>query len=225
MRGDQFRFIVAVCALLCGCSRKDDGTAAAPPTPPKTVQTETPPGPVRFVDGDGRPIREARLALLSSQAFDEKGRLREDAVAASPERIRVLVEDAAADAPTTVTVAALALPLDGPAGRRMSRPFLLIGDREDAAAGAGSVVPASPGATLEARYRGAPAARLSVGPAAIHEIPVRFIAVGPALPPTADLEKAVGARMAQEYAAEKVDEARERDGSAHRQAGSGERSP
>jgi len=135
--------------------------------------------------------------MLSSQAFDAKGRLREEAVLASPDRVRILVEDAAANAPTTVTVGPLTLPLESSAGPRMSRPFLLIGDREDAAAGAGSVVPTSPGAVLEVRYRDAAAGRIKVGPAAIHEIPVRFIAVGSALPPAADLEKAVGVRLAQ----------------------------
>jgi hypothetical protein len=197
MRGEQFRLIVTVCALLCGCSRKEGGPAAPAAASPASVPAEAPAGPVRFVDGEGHPLREARLALLSLQAFDDKGRLREDAVLSSPDRLRVLVEDPAADGPSTVTVGPLTLPLEGASGHRMSRPFLLIGDREDAAAGTGSVVPASPGAVLEAGYRGAAAGRIHVGPAAIHEIPVRFIAVGSALPPAAELEKAVGARLAQ----------------------------
>jgi hypothetical protein len=93
-----------------------------------------------------------------------------------------------------VAVGTLTLPLQGTP--RMSRPFLLVGDPDDAAGGSGSVVSASPGSILEARYRGASAARIDVGPAAIHEIPVRFIAVGSTLPPAADLEKALQARLA-----------------------------
>jgi hypothetical protein len=197
MRGERIRTIVAVAILLCGCSRKEDGAAAAPAPGPTPVRAEAPSGPVKFVDGDGRPLREARLALLSKDAFDDRGRLREEAVATSPDRIRILVEDAAADAPGSVAVATLTLPLEGPPERRLSRPFLLVGDREDAAAGAGSVVPASPGATVEARYRGAPAARIGVGPAAIHEIPVRFVVAGSALPATSDVEKAIQVRLAQ----------------------------
>jgi hypothetical protein len=200
MRGEQFTILVAVCALLHGCSRKEEGAAGGSVAPAATlasVRNEPQAGPVGFVDGDGRPIREARIAHLSREAFDDKGRLREDAVTTCPERVRVLVEDAAPDAPGFVTVASLTLSLEGPPGHRLTRPFLLIGDREDAAAGAGSAVPASAGGRLEARYRGAPAGSISVGPAAIHEIPVRFIAAGGGLPPVAEIEKAVLLRLAQ----------------------------
>jgi hypothetical protein len=131
MRGEQVRFIVAVGLLLCGCSRKEDATAAVPAAPPivsAPAKTDAPAGPVRFVDGDARPIREARLALLSREDFDDKD-ASAGAVAASPERVRILVEDPAADAPASVTVSTLTLPLEGPPGRRLTRPFLLIGDR------------------------------------------------------------------------------------------------
>ena len=196
MRGRQILSLIAACAIASGCSRKEEGSAAgsssAPSTtPPTSVHTDAPPGKVRFVDGEGRPVREARIALLTREAFDDKGRLRDEAVATSPDRLRVLVDDP--DPAASVTVAALTLPLEG----RMTRPFLLVGDKDDAAAGTGSVVLASAGGKLEGSYRGAPAAVLPIGPAAIHPIPIRFIAVGPGLPPTDELEKAVALRLGQ----------------------------
>ena len=157
---------------------------------------------VVLVDAEERPLREGRLANLSSEAFDPMSRLLESAVAAAPDRVRVLVEDPAADAPASVGVSArpsgpfMTLPLTGAPARRISRPFLLLGDGEDAAAGASSLY-AVPGGRVEIQYRGAPAGGVKVGPGVIHEIPVRFIAVGPGLPPTPDLEKAVDLRLAQ----------------------------
>ena len=147
MRGEHFKILVAVCALLHGCSRKEDGAAGGSVAPVATVasvRSEPQAGPVAFIDGDDRPIREARIALLSREAFDDKGRLREEAVTTCPERVRILVEDAAPDAPGLVTVASLTLSLEGPPGHRQTRPFLLIGDREEAAAGAEFAVLASP---------------------------------------------------------------------------------
>lgn len=194
MRGRQILALIAAGAIASGCSRKEEAGApkpAAPSTLPAAAAPEAPPGKVRFVDGEGRPLREARIALLTPEAFDDKGRLREDAVAASPDRIRVLVDDA--DPSGSVTVATLTLPLDG----RTTKPFLLLGDKDDAAAGVGSVILASAGGKLEVSYRGAPAAVLPIGPAAIHPIPIRFIAVGPGLPPADDLEKALALRVAQ----------------------------
>lgn len=193
MRGKQLLALTAVWVFAFGCSRKDDtGTAPPPPAPAATpALPEPPPGKVRFVDGEGRPLREARLAMLSRESFDGKGGLRDDAVASSPDRIRVLVDDA--DASGSVTVGSLTLPLEG----RMTRPFLLVGDKEDAAAGPGSLVLASAGGKVEAGYRGATAAVLPIGPAAIHPIPIRFIAVGSGLPAAEEIEKAIALRLAQ----------------------------
>lgn len=194
MRGKQILALIAVCAFASGCSRKEETGATGPaPSSPLSAPAnlEPPPGKVRFVDGDGRPLREARLAMLSRESFDDQGRLRAEAVASSPDRIRVLVDEP--DASGSVTVATLALPLEG----RLTRPFLLVGDKEDAAAGTGSVVLATSGGKLEATYRGATAAVLPIGPASIHPIPIRFIAAGPGLPPTDDLEKAIALRLAQ----------------------------
>jgi hypothetical protein len=194
MRGKQILSLIAVFAIVSGCSRKDETGATGPaPAPPPSApaNVEAPPGKVRFVDGEGRPLREARLAMLSRESFDDKGRLRDDAVASSPDRIRVLVDDA--DASGSVTVGMLTLPLEG----RLTRPFLLVGDKDDAAAGPSSVVLASAGGKLEAGYRGAPAAVLPIGPAAIHPIPIRFIASGPGLPASEEIEKAISLRLAQ----------------------------
>lgn len=193
MRGKQILALIAVCAFVSGCSRKEEtGTAAPSPAPAAApALPDPPPGKVRFVDGEGRPLREARLAMLSRESFDQKGRLRDDAVASSPDRIRVLVDEA--DASGSVTVGTLTLPLEG----RTTRPFLLVGDKEDAAAGAGAVVLASAGGKLEAGYRGATVAVLPIGPAAIHPIPIRFIAAGPGLPAAEELEKAIALRLAQ----------------------------
>jgi hypothetical protein len=157
---------------------------------------------VALIDAEDRPIREGRLANLSSNAFDSMSRLRESAVAASPDRVRILVEDPSADAPASVGVSArpsgpsTTLPLTGSPARRMSRPFLLLGDAEDAAAGASGLY-VVPGGRVEMEYRGAPAGGVKVGPGVIHEIPVRFVVVGPGLPPTPDIEKAVDLRLAQ----------------------------
>ena len=70
-------------------------------------------------------------------------------------------------------------------------------DSDDAAAATGSVVLATAGGKLDVNYRGATAAVLPIGPASIHPIPIRFIAAGPGLPPTEELEKAVALRLAQ----------------------------
>jgi hypothetical protein len=193
MRGRQLLSLIAACAIASGCSRKEEGSAAGPSAPttrPPSTKAEAPPGKVRFVDGAGQPVREARIALLTRESFDDKGRLREESVAASPDRLRVVVDEPDV---ASVAVGTLTLPLEG----RMTRPFLLAGDKEDAAAGSGSVVLASAGGKLEANVRGAPAAVIPVGPAAIHPIPIRFVAVGPGLPPTDELEKALALRLGQ----------------------------
>jgi hypothetical protein len=158
---------------------------------------------VTLIDAQDRPVREARLAALGESAFDAQGKLREEALASSPDRLRVAVEDPFPGAPASVTVSAgpgappLVLALSGSPARRVTRPFLLIGDRDDAAAGAGLVIAATPGGTLEFRYRDASAAALRIGPSAIYEIPLRFVAVGTGLPPTPEIERALDARLAQ----------------------------
>jgi hypothetical protein len=158
---------------------------------------------VTLIDAQDRPLREARLAGLGDSAFDGQGKLREEAVAASPERLRVLVEDPFPGAPASISVSTrpseppLVLPLSGPSARRVTRPFLLLGDRDEAAAGAGLVLEAAPGGTVELRYRDGAAGRLPIGPAAIYEIPVRFVAVGTGLPPMSEIERSVDRRLAQ----------------------------
>jgi hypothetical protein len=158
---------------------------------------------VLLLDAEDRPLREGPIALPVQDAFDARGRLREEAVAAAPDRVRVLVEDPASGAPASVGVSSrlsdppLMLPLAGPPERRVTRPFLLLADRDDALAGIGSALLASPGGRVEFRYRDAPAGGVRVGPAAVHEIPVRFVAVGPGMPPLGEIEKVAALRLAQ----------------------------
>jgi hypothetical protein len=209
MRGTTSAAILPLCAWisLWGCSPKPDAVPAPPPSaaapaPVAPPQTKPAAGGVVLLDAADKPVSEVRLANLSPASFDSKGLLREDAVAASPDRLRVLVEDPAADVPASVAVSfkpsdpPLTLTLAGPPGRRLSRPFLLLGDREDAAAGAGMVLLAAPGGKLEVRHRNDVAA-FRVGPLAVHQIPVRFVAVGKELPAVAELEKAAELRLAQ----------------------------
>jgi hypothetical protein len=189
---------VIAASFPAGCSPKD-----APSAPPAVL---TPPAQVcrlTLTDAEDHPLREVRLALLAPGAFDEKQRLRDGVVAASPERIRIVVEDPVPGGPASVTVSTsaapqpLTLPLSGPPGRRVTPYFLLFRDREDAAAAPGAGLTAVPGGRLEARYRETSTVDAPVGPAVIHEIPIRFIAAGPGLPPSPEFERAIAARLAQ----------------------------
>lgn len=190
MRGKRPLRLLLLCSLLSGCGREPD---AAPP--PAAAPTPVSPSGVRigFVDAEGRPLREPRVALLPPEAFDEKGRLRDAAVEASPDRVRVAVEDPAPGAPGSVTVSGLSLPLSG----RLSKPFLILADKDDAAAGSGAAIHAVPGAKLELRYRGADAGSATVGPTVVHQIPLRVVVAGLGLPPAPEIEKALALRIAQ----------------------------
>lgn len=188
--------------LLFGCPRGESGLPPSPPSP-ALPKLPLPPGlRVTIVDADERPVPEGRLAILSRDAFDPQGKLRPEAVAACPERLKVILEDSAAGAPGTVAIASplssepLVLPLSGPANRRSTAPFLLTGDRDDAARAGGALLAAA-GGRVEVRYRDAPVLELKVGPSVIHEIPVRIIAAGPGLPPAAEFQKALDLRFGQ----------------------------
>ena len=172
---------------------------------------------VSVVDALERPLRECRLAAPGADAFDPQGRLRDGAVPVAPERIRILVEDPALDAPSTVEVStgsasgaplnpAVTYPLTGPPERRLTRPILLLGDSFDDASEAEGIfdnaagdptLHAVPSGRLLFRYRGNPAGSAEVGPMVVHEIPVRFFAVGAGLPPESELRRAVDLRLAQ----------------------------
>jgi len=205
MRGTLLAAVLCA-ALLQGCSRKEEGPVAAPnPTRP----SEAPPAPlapgavrVTLVDANDRPMREARLANLPDSAFDGQGKLREEAAAASPDRLRIRVEGSGPGAPGTVTVAssgskpALVLPLNGPPEQRVTPPFLLGGDLEDTLGARGNLLFGQVGGGVEIRYRDA-VASLKIGPAAVHEIPLRFVVVGTGVAPAAEIERAVGLRVAQ----------------------------
>jgi hypothetical protein len=92
--------------------------------------------------------------------------------------------------------ASIVLPLSGSAPRRVTPPFLLLGDPDDAAASSG-VLAAAPGGRVEVRDHDVASFELKVGPSVIHEIPVRVIAVGTGLPEGAAFEKAVDLRFRQ----------------------------
>ncbi|HLY09698.1 MAG TPA: hypothetical protein VKW04_10380 [Planctomycetota bacterium] len=187
--------------LLTGCPRTvSSSSAASTPvggTPPSVARLR-----VTVVDAEERPAPEGRLAILSRESFDAQGRLRPEALASCAERLSVIVEDPAAPAPPSVDLVLrsggepLSLPLSGPAARRQTPPFLLLSDRDDAAASPGAVfVPA--GGRLDVRYRGTSVLDLKVGPSVIHEIPVRVVAAGVGLPPAGDFEKAIDLRLRQ----------------------------
>jgi len=203
MRG-TLSAVLLCAALLQGCSRKEEKPLSIPsPAPAPSAPSALTAARVTLIDAQDRPLREARLASLADSAFDGQGKLREEAVASSPDRLRLVVEDPFPGAPASVTVSTrpseppLVLALSGPAARRITRPFLLLGDREDAAAGSGLVLAAAPGGTVEFRYRDGAAGSLRIGPSAIYEIPLRFVVAGTGLPPAAEIERAVDSRLAQ----------------------------
>jgi hypothetical protein len=168
---------------------------------------------VSVVDGLGRELQECRLGLPGPEAFDSRGRLRDEALHAAPERIRILVEDPAPEHHAGVMVSTCASdggPVNPPIAfalsDRLSREFLLLGDRVDDLAESGGraddapedpTLQAVPRGRLVVVYRGAPAATVGVGPMILHEIPVRLTFVGPGLPPLPELERAVERRLAQ----------------------------
>jgi hypothetical protein len=147
-------------------------------------------------------VPEGRLAVLSPDAFNPQSHLRPEAVSACPERLRVVVEDPGTAPSGSVSLlarpgkASLTLALTGSGPRRITAPFLLAGDSEDAAS-SGSVLFAGPGSRLEVRYRDLPVFELKVGPSVIQEIPVRVIAAGPGLPDAAGFQNAVDLRLRQ----------------------------
>jgi hypothetical protein len=203
MRGTLSAVLLCV-ALLQGCSRKEKKPLSVPtPAPAPAAPSEAAAARVTLIDAQDRPVREARLASVGDSAFDTGGKLREEAVASSPDRLRVAVEDPFPGSPASVAVSTgpggppLVLGLSGSPARRVTRPFLLLGDRDDAAAGAGLVLAASPGGTLALRYRDATVASLRIGPSAVYELPLRFVVVGTGLPPTPEIERALAARLAQ----------------------------
>jgi hypothetical protein len=146
---------------------------------------------VTLADGDEKPLREGRAAIVTRDG------LRPEAIAASADRVRILVEDPLPDPPSTVTFGGRTMALTGTGERRSTKPFLLLSDPEDAAAAGELAMRVAPGSRVDLAYRGAPAGSVKIGPAVLHEIPVRFVVVGPGMPPTAELERAAELRLAQ----------------------------
>lgn len=190
-------------ALLAGCSPKDAPSSPSPAPPANPNPAPPTLRRVTLIDAQDRPLRECRPAALSAASFDEKQHLRVSAVETAPERVRVVVEDPESEGPAEVAVSTpgapqpLMLRLTGPARRRITAPFLLVGDREDAAAAPSSSLLAVPGGRLLVQYRGAISAEAGIGPAVIYEIPVRVVAAGAGLPPSPDFEKAIELRFGQ----------------------------
>lgn len=148
-------------------------------------------------------MHEGRIATLGREAFNDLGQLRPERVEASPDRLRVLVTDQGVPGPPFVALQGrpsdppVVMALGGPPGRRTTRPFLLLSDRDDAAAGEGAVVAVAPGSRVEIRYRDSSAGGIRVGPSAVHEIPIRFLIFGAGVPPAAEVERAAALRIAQ----------------------------
>lgn len=146
---------------------------------------------VTLADGDEKPLREGRPAIVSRDG------LRPEAIAASPDRVRILVEDPLPGAPSTVVFGGRTMALDGTGERRSTRPFLLLNDPEDVAAAGDLALRVSSGSRVDLAYRDGPFGAVKIGPAVLHEIPVRFVAVGGGLPPTPEIERAADLRVAQ----------------------------
>jgi hypothetical protein len=167
---------------------------------------------VTIAGPDGRPLPEARLALLEKNAVPSEAWL-----AACAERFRVVVEDPTPDPPGSLSVAVLGAdggPLNPPVTyalstsgiARQTRPLALLGDRVDDAVAVGGkaddepedpTLHARPRARIVVTYRGESGPVAGVGPMIVHEIPVRFVAVGTGFPPKEELEKIIDRRLAE----------------------------
>ncbi len=200
-RGPVFEHVFSA-AGLCRVEAAVGPTVSAPLTLPVYR--------VAVVDDLGRPVQEVRLLSLRPEAFQE-GRLREEALLSAPERLRILVEDPAGEAPASLKIltrspdeGVVQVPVEyaltGPPGRRISRPFVVLSDRDDAGREAmpedGTLHAVARG-RVEVLYRGLPAGGAPVGPMIVHEIPLRFIVAGPGLPTEETLTRALDTRVAQ----------------------------
>lgn len=162
-------------------------------------------------DAAGSILSEIRPAALHG-AFDGQGRFDENAPARLPEAAWIVVEDPSRDAGKSVSVATRAPDgalLDPPAAYALSaegrtRPLLFVADPVDDAAptacgpdGAPEdpTRRVAPQGRVEVSYRGRLAAVVPVGPAVVHEIPVRFILEGE--DPGEEWVRAVDRRLAE----------------------------
>jgi hypothetical protein len=162
-------------------------------------------------DASGSVLSEIRPAMTPGM-FDAEGRFDENAPARLPEAAWIRVEDPSRDAEKAVTVATRgpdgAL-LDPPAVYALSaegrtRALVFVADPvDDAAPTAGGPDGApedptrrvAPQGKVEVSYRGRLAAMVPVGPAVVHEIPVRFILEGEE--PGEDWARALDRRLAE----------------------------
>jgi hypothetical protein len=165
---------------------------------------------ITLVGPDGRTLPEARLAMLEKNAVPS-----DEWLARCPERFRVVVEDPSPSPPGALSVSVregedadltppVTYALSGAGERRETRPIALLGDRADDAVALGGKANGEPGdptlyarprSRIMVRYRGEPVAVAGVGPMIVHEIPVRFIATGPWLPPREELERILDRRL------------------------------
>jgi hypothetical protein len=168
---------------------------------------------IDLVGPDGRPLPEASLSMLTGTSIPS-----EEWLLKSPERFQIAVEDSEADPPPTLAVAVRSgegpdrlvnPPVTyalGPAktGARRTRVLALLADPADAAVPVGGIrddapedptLLAPPRSRLEVTYRGVTAEVAGVGPMIVHEIPVRFVVVGPGFPPREALEEILDRRL------------------------------
>lgn len=149
---------------------------------------------VTLRDGGGRVLPEVRPAMLHG-AFDAEGRFDEGAPDRLPGAVRVSVEDPARGAGSSVTLVTRGpggAPLEPPVSYALSaegrtRALFPVADPVDDAAptacgpdGAPDdpTVRVAPQGTVEVFYGGRLGAIVPVGPAVVHEIPVRFVLQG-----------------------------------------------
>jgi hypothetical protein len=162
-----------------------------------------------------RPLSEAPLSFLSAGAFDDRRRLRPEAVLEGPNRVRIVLDDPSTDPGDSVTVrtkAADGSELNRPVtyaldASRATRPILCLADRADEAAEADGrpddapedpTLLAAPQGRVEVFYRGTLAASFPVAPSFLHDVPVRFIILRrPGLPEKAELDRRIDRRLAE----------------------------
>lgn len=162
-------------------------------------------------DGGGRVLQEVRPAMLHG-AFDAEGRFDEGAPGRLPETVWISVEDPAREAGASVT-----LVTRGPGGALLEPPvsyalsaegrtraLLPVADPVDDQAPTASgpdgapddpTIRVAPQGTVEVFYGGRLGAIVPVGPAVVHEIPVRFVLEGEA--PEDAWARALDRRLAQ----------------------------
>ncbi len=160
---------------------------------------------VALAGRDGHALPEAMLAMLTGRELPSP-----EWLAKCAERFRIVVEDPGPDPPSTVSISVrgsdgsviqspVAQALEPLGLARATREIALLADRSDADVpfpnAADPTLFAAPRGRVEVEYRGMTASVAGVGPMIVHEIPVRFFAVGPGFPAKEELEKILDRRL------------------------------